>query len=218
MPFFSSAERGSVAPKPRMPPTPRPPPAFTCAEPGPWQFSHSNLPFWTPPILPISVFLNSAINGAWHFSQAWEPMIWASTGALERLPLEALGRRSGGLFFALAGQQVHQGFGFGQFRLVLDRFRLRRPGALSKSPQRRKGLVVELAVRTLRYLGPSPDLLGVGRQVGKCRIVGGLRAWLAGFLRLGRLRPGRQGRIDARDSKAAIGFGRLSQAKCGAIE
>ena len=79
-----------------MPPTPRPPPAFTWAEPGPWQFSHSNLPFWAPPILPISVFLNSAISGAWQVAQAWEPMKWASTGALERLPLAPLGGAAAG--------------------------------------------------------------------------------------------------------------------------
>src|SRR5664279_6514433 len=79
--FFSSAERGSSAPNDRMPPTPRPPPALTCAEPGPWQFSHSNLPFWAPPIFPISVLLNSAISGEWQVAQACEPMKCASTGA-----------------------------------------------------------------------------------------------------------------------------------------
>ena len=56
-----------------MPPTPRPPPAFTCAEPGPWQFSQSNLPFCVLPMRPISVFLNSAIWLAWQVKQTLSP-------------------------------------------------------------------------------------------------------------------------------------------------
>ena len=44
MPLRSSTVRGSSLPNDKMPPTPRPPPALTCAEPGPWQFSHSNMP------------------------------------------------------------------------------------------------------------------------------------------------------------------------------
>ena len=66
------------------PPTPRPPPAFTCAEPGPWQLSHSNLPFWVLLSLPISVWLNWVASFAWQVVQAFEPTFVASTGALGR--------------------------------------------------------------------------------------------------------------------------------------
>ena len=69
--------------------------------------------------------------------------------------------RSRGLS-ALTGQEVHQSFRLSQFRLALDRLGLGRTGALSKSPQRREGLVVELAVGALRCLGRGTDLLGEG--------------------------------------------------------
>ena len=143
--------RGSSASNDMIPPTPRPPPAFTCAEPGPWQFSQANLPGCVMLMRPIRVFLNSAVWLAWQVRQTLSPTKWASTGALV---LFALRRRA----FAPAwrperapswvAQRVHQTVRFGQFRLALDRFRLAGADALREVPQRRIGLVVELAVGT----------------------------------------------------------------------
>src|ERR1035437_1424426 len=69
-----------------IPPTPRPPPAFACAEPGPWQFSQSNLPFCVLPMRAISVFSNAAAWLEWQVKQPCAPTTWASTGAVECLP------------------------------------------------------------------------------------------------------------------------------------
>ena len=81
-----------------MPPTPRPPPALTCAEPGPWQFSQSNLPFCVLPMRPISVFSNAAAWLAWQVKQTLPPTKVASTGALECFPPATgpFGRRAAG--------------------------------------------------------------------------------------------------------------------------
>ena len=69
-----------------IPPTPRPPPAFTCADPGPWQFSQSNLPFCVFPIRPMSVWLNSSACLAWQVAQTFAPTEVASTGTLGCVP------------------------------------------------------------------------------------------------------------------------------------
>src|SRR5471032_1386863 len=69
-----------------MPPTPRPPPALTCAEPGPWQFSQSNLPCCVFPIRPISVLPNASAWVVWQPKQTCLPTKVASTGALDFLP------------------------------------------------------------------------------------------------------------------------------------
>ena len=62
-----------------MPPTPRPPPAVTCSEPGPWQFSHSNLPLRVVLLIrPISVLLKAAAWAAWQPRQTLLPTIIAS--------------------------------------------------------------------------------------------------------------------------------------------
>ena len=218
IPFFSSELRGSSASNDMMPPTPRPPPAAACAEPGPWQFSQANLPGWVMLMRPIRVFLNSAVWVAWQPTQTLSPTMWASGGG--RLPLATaafrrLGRRSG---FLRLGQPVHQIVRFGHLGLALERRRLGGVHALRERFKRAKSPVVELG--SLRRLGAGClrriDLLRVGGQRRQGRIAGDWPARLAGFFCLGGLRPGRQCRIDARDREAALGLGRLRQIKCGA--
>src|ERR1017187_3558372 len=70
-----SSERNEM-----MPPTPRPPPSFTCWEPAPWQFSQANLPGWFFPIRPIRVLENDSAWPAWQVAQTFSPTKWASTG------------------------------------------------------------------------------------------------------------------------------------------
>ena len=64
-----------------IPPTPRPPPAFACAEPGPWQFWQSNMPFFVLPMRPISVFSKAAAFEAWQVKQTLPSTTVALTGA-----------------------------------------------------------------------------------------------------------------------------------------
>src|SRR5487761_2205685 len=97
--------------------------------------------------------------------------------------------RLGGWLVALGLREpFHQAVSFGQFGLALERCPLAGSLALREITQRRES-----------------------------RVVRNLRARLAGLLGFGVLRPARQRRIDARDSKGAVGLGRR-QAESSAPE
>src|SRR5450755_2773461 len=102
MPLFSWTLRDwSLDRNEMIPPTPRPPPNFTCCEPGPWQFSQANLPGWVLPIRPIKVLENDSAWPAWQVAQTFSPTKCASTGgpagfALAGVATGAFGVSAGG--------------------------------------------------------------------------------------------------------------------------